>query len=47
MINKGAVQKVLSSIYKFPPLAPPYTREELLTKRFPILCKEGLREVVV
>ena len=31
---------------KLPPPTPPYT-EGLLTKRFPLLSKEGLGEVVV
>lgn len=29
-----------------PPPTPPYTGGELITKRFALLCKEGLGEVV-
>ncbi len=30
-----------------PPPAPPYTGGELTTKRFPLLCKEGVGVVVL
>ena len=31
---------------ELPPPAPPYTGGGLITQRFPLLCKEGLGEVV-
>ena len=31
---------------QLPPSAPPYTGGEMITKRFPRLCKEGLGVVV-
>lgn len=30
-----------------PPPLPPYTGGGVITKRFPLLCKEGLGEVVI
>ena len=37
----------LIPINKLPPPTPPYTGGGLITKRFPLLCKEGLGEVVI
>ena len=37
----------LIPINKLPPPTPPYTGGALITKRFPLLCKEGLGEVVI
>ncbi len=37
----------LIPINKLPPPTPPYTGGGLITKRFPLLCKEGLGVVVI
>ena len=34
-------------INKLPPATPPYIGGGLITKRFPLLSKEGLGEVVI
>ena len=41
-----AAEKVGIVIKQLPPPSPPYTGGELITKRFPLLCKEGLGVVV-
>ena len=41
------VCKVLFYTDKLPPPTPPYTGGGMITKRFPLLCKEGLEGVVL
>ena len=45
--NQRGCLTSLIPINKLPPPTPPYTGGGLITKRFPLLCKEGLGEVVI
>ena len=45
-VRRGCLTSLIS-INKLPPPTPPYTGGELITKRFPLLCKEGLGVVVI
>ena len=45
--NQRGCLTSLIPINKLPPPTPPYTGGKLITKRFPLPCKEGLGVVVI